>query len=152
MRLKKSFSAKSAPFAFRGDFAFRTVLLFAARAAALAVFEAIEKEKLLANAVIAGSQLFKKLNDLKRKHPVIRQVRGMALMAGVELEVDGKEIYEECLKRKLLINCTQGNVLRLMPPLIVKEREIDRAIQILEGVLIQQEKKGLAAPQGEARR
>ncbi len=112
-------------------------------AAALAVFEAIDKEKLLANTVITSSYLFKKLNDLKRKHSVIREVRGMGLMAGVELEIEGKGIYEECLNRKLLINCTQGNVLRLMPPLVVKEKEIDRAVQILEEVLVAEEEKRL---------
>ena len=108
-------------------------------AAALAVFEAIEKEKLLSAAVIAGSHLFKKLGELKKKCSLIKEVRGMALMVGVELEIDGKNIYEECLKRKLLINCTQGNVLRLMPPLVVKEKEIDRAIEILEEVLAAEE-------------
>ena len=104
-------------------------------AAALAVFEAIDKEKLLNNAVIVGSHLFKRLNELKKKHPMIREVRGMALMAGLELTMDGKNIYEECLKKKLLINCTQGNVLRIMPPLVVKEKEVDRAIEILDEVL-----------------
>lgn len=104
-------------------------------AAALAVFEAIEKEKLVGNAVIAGAHLFKRLNELKRKHPIIKEVRGMALMAGIELKIDGKGVQEECLKRRLLINCTQGNVLRLMPPLVVKEKEIDHATQILGEVL-----------------
>ncbi len=104
-------------------------------AAALAVFEAIDKEKLLQAAVIAGSHLFKRLHELKKKHPVIKEVRGMALMAGMELERDGKPVYERCLEKKLLINCTQGNVLRLMPPLVVKEKEIDRAAQILDEAL-----------------
>jgi acetylornithine/N-succinyldiaminopimelate aminotransferase len=104
-------------------------------AAALAVFDAIAKEKLLNQAVVMGSHLFKRLNDLKKKHSFIREVRGMGLMAGVELEKDGRGVYEECLRRKLLINCTQGNVLRLMPPLVVKEKEIDRAVQILDEVL-----------------
>ena len=104
-------------------------------AAALAVFEAIEKEKLLSAAVISGSHLFKRLGELKKKHSVIKEVRGMALMAGVELAFEGKEVYERCLEKKLLINCTQGNVLRLMPPLVVKEKEIDRAIQILDEAL-----------------
>jgi predicted acetylornithine/succinylornithine family transaminase len=113
-------------------------------AAALAVFEAIDKEKLTANAVIMGSHLFKKLNELKKRHPMIREVRGMGLMVGIELEIEGKNIYEECLKRKLLVNCTQGNVLRLMPPLVVKEKEIDRAIEILEQVIAAEEEVHLA--------
>ncbi len=112
--------------------------------AALAVFEAIDKEKLIANCVITGSYLFKKLHELKKRHPMVREVRGMGLMAGIELEIDGKNIYEECLKRKLLINCTQSNVLRLMPPLVVKEKEIDRAIQILEEVIAAEEEVHLA--------
>jgi predicted acetylornithine/succinylornithine family transaminase len=112
-------------------------------AAALATYEAIEKEKLLNNAVIMGAYLFKKLNELKRKYAIVKDVRGMALMAGVELAVEGKAVYEECLKKKLLINCTQGNVLRLMPPLVVKEKEIDRAVQILEGVLAAEQDKNM---------
>ena len=112
-------------------------------AAALAVFEALDKEKLVSNAVIMGSHLFKKLNELKKKHSVIREVRGMALMAGLELEIAGKNIYEQCLEKKLLINCTQGNVLRLMPPLVVKEKEIDRAIQILDEVITAEEEAQL---------
>jgi acetylornithine/N-succinyldiaminopimelate aminotransferase len=115
-------------------------------AAALAVFEAIEKEKLLNNTVIVGSYLFKKLNDLKKKHPVIRDVRGMALMAGIELSIEGKGIYEECLKNRLLINCTQGNVLRVMPPLVVREKEVDRAVDILDQALAR------SASGGEAQR
>jgi predicted acetylornithine/succinylornithine family transaminase len=113
-------------------------------AAALAVFEAIEKEKLLSNTVIQSSHLFKRLHELKRKHAIIREVRGMGLMVGVELSIEGKNIYEECLKQRLLINCTQTNVLRLMPPLIVKDKEIDRAIQILDEVMAAEGAKHLA--------
>lgn len=113
-------------------------------AASLAVFEAIEKEKLLSNVVITSSHLFKKLNELKRKHSLIKDVRGMGLMVGAELKIEGKGVYEECLKRRLLINCTQGNVLRLMPPLVVKEKEIDRAVEILDEVLMAEEEKSVS--------
>lgn len=113
-------------------------------AAGLAVFEAIDKEKLLTQTVISGAHLFKRLNELKKKHSMIKEVRGMALMAGMELAVEGKGIYEECLKRKLLINCTQGNVLRLMPPLVVKEKEIDRAAEILDKVFLAEAERRLS--------
>ena len=103
--------------------------------ASLATFEAIKKEKLLNNAKVMGAYLLKKLNGLAKKHSVISDVRGIGLMAGVELKVEGKNIYEECLKRGLLINCTQENVLRIMPPIIVKKKEIDQAVQILDEVL-----------------
>ena len=104
-------------------------------AAGLAVFKAIKKEKLLKNASVMGAYLQKKLKELKKKHAVIREVRGIGLMVGVELAVEGKKIYEDCLKKGLLINCTQGNVLRIMPPITVNKSEIDKAISILDKVL-----------------
>ncbi len=112
-------------------------------AASLAVFESIEKEKLLNQTVVLGAYLVKKLQALQKKFTIIREIRGTGLMIGVELTVEGKAIYEECVKRKLLINCTQGNVLRIMPPLVVKEKEIDRALEILEEVLAHEQEKCL---------
>ena len=104
-------------------------------AAALAVFEAIEKEKLLQNAVKQGKYLAKKLGALKSKYKFIKDVRGIALTIGVELSAEGEGIYKKCLERGLLINCTQKNVLRIMPPLTVTKKEIDKAIAILDSVL-----------------
>ncbi len=104
-------------------------------AASLAVFKAIEKEGLLKNAQEMGKYLFSKLNVLKEKHSVIKEVRGKALMLGVELTKDGKLVVEKCLEKKLLINCTHETVLRLMPPLTVTKRNIDTALSILEEAL-----------------
>ena len=104
-------------------------------AAGLATFEAIEKEKLLKNAALMGAYLLKKLHELKKKHSIIREVRGMALMTGIELAVEGKQVYEECLKKGLLINCTQAVVLRVMPPITVTKKEIDTAVKILDAAL-----------------
>lgn len=102
--------------------------------AALATFKAIETEGLLDNAVQMGDYIKAKLNKLKKKYPIIKNVKGMALMIGVELSIDGEEIYKECLKNKLLINCTQKNILRIMPPLVIKKREVNKAISILGDV------------------
>lgn len=103
--------------------------------AALAVLAAIQKEKLLANAKKAGEYLFFKLNELKNKYPVIKEVRGIGLMAGVELNTEGKTIVEKCMEKGVLINCTHDKVLRLMPALNITKKEIDKAIGILDGVL-----------------
>ena len=102
--------------------------------AALATFEAIEKEGLLDNAVEMGGYIKERIEDLKKKYPFIKGVKGLALMIGVELDIEGEGIYRECLKRRLLINCTQKKVLRIMPPLVVTKREADEAIAILDGV------------------
>jgi len=54
------------------------------------------------------------------------------LMLAVELEMDGKEFYKKCLEKKLLLNCTHGNVIRIMPALTVKKKEIDEAVEIMD--------------------
>jgi acetylornithine/N-succinyldiaminopimelate aminotransferase len=104
-------------------------------AACLAVFEAIEKDKLLANANRMGEYLRKKLEALKTKYDFIKEVRNMALVVGVELTIKGELIYQKCLEAGLLINCTQDTILRVMPPLTVTKKEIDKAISILNSVL-----------------
>ncbi len=103
--------------------------------AALAVLAAIGKEKLLENATEMGGFLAARLSALKEKYPLIKEVRGLGLMWGVELNIEGKAIVEKCLARGLLINCTHERVLRLMPALNITRKEIDKAMTILEEVL-----------------
>ncbi|MBM3246082.1 MAG: aspartate aminotransferase family protein [Candidatus Omnitrophica bacterium] len=103
--------------------------------AALAVLGAVQKEKLLANAQKMGQYLFAGLNELKAKYKIIKEVRGLGLMAGVELEIEGKPIVEKCIEQGLLINCTHEKVLRLMPALNITANQIDKAIGILGRVL-----------------
>ena len=103
--------------------------------AALGVFKAMQQEKLLKNCQNMGAYLLEKLNLLKATYPVIKDVRGMGLMFGVELSIEGKQIVEKCIERGLLINCTHEKVLRLMPALNITKKEIDRAIDILKSVL-----------------
>lgn len=103
--------------------------------AGLAVLKAIQKEKMLENAQVMGAYLFDKLALLKDKFPVIKNIRGLGLMAGVELNIAGKQIVEKCVEKGLLINCTHDTVLRLMPALNVNKKQIDKAMGILEGVL-----------------
>jgi predicted acetylornithine/succinylornithine family transaminase len=103
-------------------------------AAGLAVFEAIKKEKLLYNAKYNGGYLFKLLSVLKDKYKFIKEVRGLGLMLGVELDCEAKGVVEACINKGLLINCTHGKVLRVMPPLCVTKEEIDKAIRILDEV------------------
>lgn len=103
--------------------------------AALAVLKAIQKEKLVAHATSMGAYLCTRLAGLKEKYAIIKEVRGMGLMVGVELFQPGKSIVEHCLAKGLLINCTHDVVLRLMPALTVTKKEIDKALGILESAL-----------------
>ena len=103
--------------------------------AALAVLEAMRKEKILFNVKEMSEYLFAKLEGLKTKYALIKEVRGLGLMIGVELNIPGKAIVEKCLEKNLLINCTHDTVLRLMPALNVTKKEADKAIAILDGAM-----------------
>lgn len=102
---------------------------------ALAVLKAIQKEKLLERAREMGEYLFLKLKELKDKYAIIKEIRGLGLMAGIELGVEGKAVVEKCIEKGLLINCTHDKVLRLMPALNITKKEIDKAIGILDNTL-----------------
>jgi predicted acetylornithine/succinylornithine family transaminase len=104
-------------------------------AAGIAVIEAIEEDNLLENAANVGRYAKEKLNELKQKHFIIDHVRGIGLMIGVQLKSPGKEIVDKCLEKGLRINCAHESVLRFMPPMIVTKKEIDQAVDILDGVL-----------------
>jgi acetylornithine/N-succinyldiaminopimelate aminotransferase len=103
--------------------------------AALGVLKAIYAEKVMKNVKAQGPYLIDKLNGLKSKYDIIKEVRGLGLMIGVELNIDGTAIFNECFSRGLIINCTQGNVLRIMPALNVTHRQINKAIHILDGAM-----------------
>ncbi|MFA6321689.1 MAG: aspartate aminotransferase family protein [Candidatus Omnitrophota bacterium] len=103
-------------------------------AASLAVFEAIKKEKLLQNTNKMGAYVKKKLEGLKEKYSFVKEIRAVALIIGVELNIKADDIYKECLKEGLILNCTQETVLRILPPLNVTKAEIDKAIAILDKV------------------
>ncbi|HEV56147.1 MAG TPA: aspartate aminotransferase family protein, partial [Phycisphaerales bacterium] len=107
-------------------------------AAGIAVIEAIDEENLLTRAEQMGQHLRERLDALKERHAVIDHVRGIGLMVGVQLTQPGAEIVQRCLDRGLRINCTQGDVLRLMPSMVVTREEIDQAMAILDEVLGQE--------------
>jgi acetylornithine/N-succinyldiaminopimelate aminotransferase len=111
-----------------------------AMAAGLATLETLLQDGVLENCRRMSDYFFQKLQVLQESQAAIRQIRGRGLIVGVEISCDGADIVNRCLERGLLINCTAGNVLRFVPPLIVKEGEIDRAVEILETVLREVEK------------
>ncbi len=75
------------------------------------------------------------LNELARKHALVREVRGFGLMIGVELDRPGKQMVLDAMAEGLLINCTHETVLRFLPPYIVTEKEVDQVLKILAKLL-----------------
>ena len=105
-------------------------------AAGIATFEAITSDKLLENVNRISRFLTVKLNKMKKRYPtLIKEIRGLGIMIGVELNIEGDEIVKRCRDEGLLINCTQKNILRIMPPLIVKKGQAGKALKILEKAL-----------------
>jgi len=108
-------------------------------AAAIATLDVIQKGKLIKNAAKLGGYLKSKLLKLQAKYPAIKDVRGLGLMLGVDFGDSGivKKIMDFCLKNKLVLISTgaDGTVIRFIPPLIVKKKEIDQALAIFERAL-----------------
>ncbi len=104
-------------------------------AAALAAMQTINEETLLDNCRSMGAYLTEKLEQLKGKYSFIKEIRGLGLIIGVELDIEGGPLVVKAMERGLLMNCTVGNVLRFVPPLIINRAEIDEAMTILDEVL-----------------
>lgn len=104
-------------------------------AAAVEVIKVIIEDNLVENAREIGNYLIKKLYELKDKYSVIKEVRGMGLMVGMELEFAGNSIVDACLQKGLIINCTVEKVLRFLPPLITTKQDVDKAVGILDRVM-----------------
>ncbi|MBW3596090.1 MAG: aspartate aminotransferase family protein [Planctomycetes bacterium] len=103
--------------------------------AGIAAIEMIESEGLLENARRIGDLFRERLSSLEERISLIREVRVLGLMVGVELTVPGAPVVEGCLKRKLLINCTQGNVIRLLPAMNLAPEQVDEGCEILAQAL-----------------
>jgi acetylornithine/N-succinyldiaminopimelate aminotransferase len=92
-------------------------------------------EELLPAIYRLGGHMRMQLSELARHHAFIKEVRGYGLMIGMELDIPGKQIVLDALDEGLLINCTHDTVLRFLPPYIISEQEIDRAVHALHTVL-----------------
>jgi len=88
-------------------------------------------EGLLPSIYRLGGDFRMQLSELTRHHGFIKEVRGFGLMIGVELDLPGKQIVQDAMAEGLLINCTHETVLRFLPPYIITEQEIDRAVKLL---------------------
>ncbi len=110
-------------------------------AACLTTLETIRKEKLIANVRTQGAYLMKRLQQLKKKHPMIREIRGLGLMLGIQLDRPGLPVVQAALRRRLFINCTQEKTLRLYPAINVRRSELEQGIQLLDQALADAEGK-----------
>ncbi len=91
-------------------------------------------DPLLPKIVETGSYFRMRLTELAKRYGFIKEIRGVGLMIGVELDMPGKQIVLDAMAEGLLINCTHDTVLRMLPPYILTEQDVDRAITALNRV------------------
>lgn len=103
--------------------------------AGIATIEAIEQDGLLEAAKRVGEVFLRRFTRLKEECELVRDVRVVGTMVGVELSVEGAPVVKACLDRKLLINCTQNVVIRLLPAMNLPEEQIEEGCDILCDVI-----------------
>jgi predicted acetylornithine/succinylornithine family transaminase len=103
--------------------------------AGIAAIEMIDDEDLLQNARRVSEVFRSRLEKLRGECDVIEDVRVLGLMIGIELAREGAVIVKACMERNLLINCTQGTVIRLLPALNLSEQQANDACDVLAEVL-----------------
>lgn len=101
--------------------------------AGIAVIETIKKYKLLERTKKLGVYLKKQLTGLPQN--LVKEVRGIGIMWGIELHKPGTEIVKRCMENGLLINCTHENVLRIMPSMTVTKKQLKMGLKILRNAL-----------------
>ena len=109
-------------------------------AAASAAIDVLIDEKLPERAETLGKYFKNKLEVLAKKYNVIREVRGLGLMIGVETRFDVYNILIDCMERGVLILDAGRNVIRFLPPLVIEKQQIDKVVSVLDAVLEQENK------------
>jgi predicted acetylornithine/succinylornithine family transaminase len=99
--------------------------------AGLAAIEMIERQDLLAAAKRIGAVFRRRLTELQQQCDLVREVRIAGAMIGMELAVEGAPVVRACLERRLLINCTHGTVIRLLPALTLTDAQAHEGCDIL---------------------
>jgi len=109
-------------------------------AAASAAVDVVVEERLHERAARLGTYFMSKLNGLQEKYRVVREVRGMGLMIGMEFRFDVYNLILGSLKQGVLVLDAGRNVLRFLPPLVISREQLDRVIEVLDSVIGEEER------------
>jgi acetylornithine/succinyldiaminopimelate/putrescine aminotransferase len=108
-----------------------------ASAAGIPAIEMIEREHLLDHVQRIADVFRERLEDLKSRCDVVRDVRVFGMMIGVELSIDGTAVVQACLEKNLLVNCTQGRVIRLLPAMTLSAAEVNEGCDRLSEAILE---------------
>lgn len=110
-------------------------------AAGNAVLDVIKEEALVDKAAKTGEHFMSGLLDLKSRHPIIRDVRGLGMMLGIETRFDVHDILLDGIRNGLLMLYSGRNIIRLLPPLVMENEMVDRALSIMDALFSTEEKR-----------
>ncbi len=113
-----------------------------AAAAGIAAIEMIERDGLLAHVAAAAEIFRERLSSLKERCDAVTDVRVLGMMIGVELSIDGTAVVQACMDRKLLVNCTQGRVIRLLPAMTITPDEVRDGCDRLADAIVEVASRG----------
>ncbi len=102
---------------------------------------AITEDGLIENADKMGKVFREGLEKLKEKHQIIREIRGKGLMIGVELKFEVKDILMDLIDEGILMLYSGRNILRLLPPLVINQKDIEKVLETLDTVLTREEER-----------
>jgi acetylornithine/LysW-gamma-L-lysine aminotransferase len=112
-------------------------------AAACATIDAVVEEKLPERAEVLGGYFKRRLLELQEESGVVREVRGLGLMIGLESRFDVYNLLIKALDRGLIILYSKKNILRFLPPLVIEKSQLEKAAAILEELLSEEEQERL---------
>ena len=104
-------------------------------AAALAVIDTIEQESLCSRARILGDRILSGFNKSLTGNNQVKEIRGKGLMLAIELNEDAPNLVNDALEAGILINVAQGNVIRLLPPLTLTDKEADSIVESVSNLI-----------------
>jgi acetylornithine/LysW-gamma-L-lysine aminotransferase len=110
-------------------------------AAGSATIDALTEDGLVKNAARVGAKFKESLLRLKERHKIIRDVRGLGLMLAVELRFEVRDVLLDGIRNGLLMLYSGRNIIRLLPPLVMDETTVSRAVDIMDTVLTIEEKR-----------
>lgn len=110
-------------------------------AAGSATIDSLVKDRLVNNSQIMGQKFKEGLLELKDKYKIIRDVRGLGMMIGIEMRFDVKEILFDGIKNGLLLLYSGRNIIRLLPPLVMNEENVKKSLEILDKLFQNEEKR-----------
>ena len=99
------------------------------------VFQIIEEKNLLSHVQEISEYVIEKLDELKDRYPCIKERRGLGLMIGLEFDRPVKDIVKSCLDKGLIVVTAGPHVVRMLPPFIIEEKDVDQMIHILESAI-----------------